>query len=51
MELAGAVDVLRDPIRSADRRWAEWVMWWIYQLDLALLDVAAPFGTPSSGWC
>ena len=47
MELVGAVYVLRDPARFVVHRpWAEWARPRTERLDLALLDVAAPSGTP-----
>ena len=47
MELVGAVYALRDPDRFfLHRQWAEWARPRTEQLDLALLDLAAPFGTP-----
>ena len=47
MELVGAVYAHRDPDRYfLHRQWAQWARPRTEQLDLALLDVAAPFGTP-----
>ena len=47
MELIGAVYVLRDPARFVVHQpWAEWARPRTEQLDLALLDIATPFGTP-----
>jgi DNA-binding transcriptional ArsR family regulator len=47
MELVGAVYVLRDPRRyEVHRPWAEWARPRVSDLDLSLLDAAAPFGTP-----
>ena len=48
IELVGAVYALRDPARYAVHRpWADWTRPRVATLDLELLDVAAPFGTPS----
>jgi hypothetical protein len=48
IELVGAVYALREPERRAVHRpWAEWARPRTEQLDLALLDVAAPSGTPA----
>ena len=47
MELVGAVYALRDPDRFfLHRPWAKWARPRTELLDLDLLDVAAPFGTP-----
>lgn len=47
MELLGAFYVLRRPKRSiVHRRWVEWATPRVKDLDLALFDVAAPFGGP-----
>jgi DNA-binding HxlR family transcriptional regulator len=47
MELVGAVYVLRDPGRyTVHRPWAEWARTRVKGVDLSLLHVAAPFGTP-----
>jgi DNA-binding transcriptional ArsR family regulator len=47
MELVGAVYVLRDPARFVVHRpWAEWARPRTEHLDLSLLDLATPFGTP-----
>jgi hypothetical protein len=47
MELVGAVYVRRDPDRFfMHRPWVEWARPRTQQLDLSLLDIAAPFGTP-----
>jgi hypothetical protein len=47
MELVGAVYALRDPDRFfLHRPWAQWAKPRTELLDLALLDLAAPFGTP-----
>ena len=47
MELVGAVYALRDPQRySVHRPWAEWARRRVEDLELSLLDAAAPFGTP-----
>jgi hypothetical protein len=47
MELVGAIYVRRDPDRYfMHRQWADWVRPRTEPLDLALLDIAAPFGTP-----
>lgn len=47
MELIGAVYVLRDPARFVVHRpWADWARPRTGHLDLSLLDIATPFGTP-----
>ena len=47
MELLGAFYVLRRPERAfVHRRWVEWAAPRVRDLDLALLDAAAPFGGP-----
>jgi hypothetical protein len=48
IELVGAVYALREPERRAVHRpWADWARPRTEQLDLELLDAAAPSGTPS----
>lgn len=48
IELVGAVYALREPERGAVHRpWAEWARPRTERLDLELLDVAAPSGTPT----
>jgi DNA-binding transcriptional ArsR family regulator len=47
MELVGAVYARRDPARFfLHRPWAEWTRPRTEHLDLSLLDIATPFGTP-----
>lgn len=47
MELVGAVYARRDPARFVVHQpWAEWTRPRTEQLDLSLLDIATPFGTP-----
>ena len=47
MELVGAVYVLRNPDRYVlHRRWAQWARPRTEPLELALLEIAAPSGTP-----
>ena len=47
MELVGAVYVLRNPNRYVlHRRWAQWARPRTEPLELTLLEIAAPSGTP-----
>ncbi|GAA1860298.1 DUF5937 family protein [Asanoa iriomotensis] len=47
MELLGAFYVLRRPERyTVHRRWVQWAAPRVPELDLSLLDAAAPFGGP-----